>query len=417
MKKLAISLVSSCIVTPLAFAANPAPTWKKLTLSSEFHSEGAAIGDFNADGKMDVVSGPYWYEGPDFTKRHQIYTPTGSHDGAYKADGEYSDNFFAFTYDFNRDGYADYLVYGFPGADARIYMNPGKNGGEWKVQIVFDVVDNESPEFADITGDGKPDGIFHSAQTLGYATIDWADPLKKWTYHPISPKGGWQRFTHGYGFGDVNGDGRMDILESRDWWEQPADAGKEWIRHPYNFTANNRKGENFGGGGAQMHVYDVDGDGLNDVVSSLQAHGCGLAWFKQIKKDNGEITFEPKTILSTNYDEKEPTGVQFAQLHAVALVDMNGDGLKDIVTGKRFYAHHAHGDVAPQDPAVIYWFELKRDKEKGVQWIPHLIDDNSGVGTQLTVGNINNDGTPDIVIGNKKGTFVFVSQGPATASR
>jgi len=397
------------LISSFAFAESPAassPTWKKLTLNDKFYCEGANFADFNKDGKIDVVSGPWWYEGPDFTKKHEIYKPTGNQEGgSYKADNDYSDNFFAFIRDFNSDGYPDVLVYGFPGKDARIYLNPGKDkiDEHWEVHQVFDQVDNESPQFADITGDGKPDGIFHSKETLGYATIDWADPLKKWTYHPISPKGGWQRFTHGYGVGDVNGDGRMDILEAKDWWEQPADPNaREWIKHPYNFA----------GGGSQMYVYDVDGDGKNDVITSLNAHGWGLAWYRQIQNEKGEITFQQNLIMDDK-GNANAQGIRFSQLHAMDFIDINGDGLKDIVTGKRWMAHGSHGDAEPLASPVLYWFELKRTGGK-VQWIGHQIDDNSGVGTQVVAGDINGDKIPDVVVGNKKGTFVFLSQPPAT---
>jgi hypothetical protein len=396
-------------VASFAFAqsqSSSSPTWKKLQLSDRFHCEGANFADFNKDGKTDVVSGPWWYEGPDFTKKHEIYKPTGKEaDGSYKPDNDYSDNFFAFIADFNADSLPDYLVYGFPGKEARVYLNPGpeKLDQHWEMKIVFDSVDNESPQFTDMDGDGKPEGVFHSQQTLGYATIDWSDPLKKWTYHPISPKGGWQRFTHGYGVGDVNGDGRADLLEAKSWWEQPADKdAKEWIRHPFDFA----------GGGAQMYVYDVDADGLSDVITSLNAHGWGLAWYKQKKDDSGQITFE-RNVIMDDKGKANAQGVRFSQLHAVDFIDINGDGLKDIITGKRWYAHGSKGDAEPNANPVLYWFELKRTNGK-VEWIGHQIDDNSGVGTQVVAGDINGDKTPDIVVGNKKGTFVFLSQPPVT---
>ena len=106
-------------------------------------------------------------------------------------------------------------------------------------------------------------------------------------------------------------------------------------------------------------------------------------------------------------------GIRFSQLHALDFIDINGDGLKDIVTGKRWMAHGSHGDAEPMANPVLYWFELKRTGGK-VEWIAHQIDDNSGVGTQVIAGDINGDKTPDIVVGNKKGTFVFLSQPPAT---
>jgi len=152
------------------------------------------------------------------------------------------------------------------------------------------------------------------------------------------------------------------------------------------------------------------------VVTSTAAHGYGLAWYQQKKDGDGKVSWTKHEILPDKPDLNSDA-LRFSQLHAVAIADMNGDGLPDIVTGKRYFAHHSHGDVEPLAPAVLYWFELKRDKEKGVQWIPHKIDDDSGVGTQCTVGEINGDGTPDIVIGNKKGTFVFLSQPAKVAGK
>ena len=160
-----------------------------------------------------------------------------------------------------------------------------------------------------------------------------------------------------------------------------------------------------------MHTYDVDGDGDNDVITSLAGHGYGLSWFEQVKKGN-EIDFVQHEILSANAEQKLD-GVQFSQVHAVELADVNGDGLKDIITGKRFWAHGPKGDADSQGPAVLYWFELKRASNGSVTYVPHQVDDNSGVGTQFAVGDLNGDKRVDIVIGNKKGGFVFLQANKA----
>jgi hypothetical protein len=412
MLKLFLAATMLVAAQGLAEAKDLLHTFKKLQLTREFWAEGANFGDFNHDGKMDVVSGPFWYEGPDFKKRHEFYPANASFkhkksdgteetipgfEGALGVENTYSDNFFTFTYDFNGDGWTDILVYGFPGKEAAWYENPKGREGHWQRHVIFDGLDNESPSFVDVIGEGKPQMLCCSGGCIGYAQADWKHPGAPWRFHPITPKADYQRFTHGLGCGDINGDGRLDIIEKGGWWEQPASLANDpvWIKHPVAF----------GKGGAQMAVYDVNGDGLNDVITSLEAHFYGLAWFEQVR-ENGAITFREHIIMN-----KEPSGnrygVKFSEGHALDLIDMDGDGLKDIVTGKRFWAHGSHGDVEPNAPAVLYWFKLVRLSKGQVDFIPYLIDDDSGVGTQVVAGFISNKKFPDVVVGNKKGVFLF----------
>ncbi len=365
--------------------------WKKTTLSTTFYCEGANFGDFNHDGKMDVVSGPYWYEGPDFSsdKRHEIYAPK-----EYKADGAYSENFLTFVADFNGDGWDDVLVVGFPGKEAFWFENPKGADRPWEKHEAFHVVDNESPGFGDFLRNGKPVLICMSGGQIGYAQPDPANPTALWSWHPACEKTkDYQKFTHGIGWGDVNGDGRNDLLVAKGWYEQPADINST---APWAFHA-----ADFGNGGAQMYVYDVNGDGKPDVITSIQAHGYGLAWFEQ--KDDGK--FEKHLIVGAKAAES-PYAVHFSQPHALFMADVDGDGLPDLITGKRHFAHHSHGDVEPLAPSVLYWFQLVR-KDGKAEFVPHLIDDASGVGTQVVAGDLNGAKRPAVIVGNKNGTFVF----------
>ncbi|MFT5409808.1 MAG: putative membrane-bound dehydrogenase-like protein, partial [Verrucomicrobiales bacterium] len=161
-----------------------------------------------------------------------------------------------------------------------------------------------------------------------------------------------------------------------------------------------------GAGGSQMFAYDIDGDGDSDIVSAIHAHGYGLAWFEQRSGGDGNITFASHRIMGALPDESR-YGIAFSQLHGLRLADVDGDGVKDIVTGKRYFAHGGK-DPGGRDTPVIYWFRTVRGGGGSVDFVPYLIHDASGVGTDVTTGDANADGRLDIVIGNKKGCFVHL---------
>jgi len=422
MKRVVIALAALALGINLAVAQGPTPSFRKIQITDKFWSEGANFADFNQDGKMDIVSGPFWYEGPDFKVRHQYcpanhsFTTTNAEgqpvtiegfEGALGTKNDYSEDFLTFTFDINGDGWPDIIIVGFPGAQSFWYENPKNKPGYWPRHTILDTTDDESPAFGDLLGHGQPALMCCAGGYLGYALPDGANPAEKWTFHRVSPKKDYQRFTHGLGFGDLNGDGRNDLLVKDGWYEQPPSlAGDpEWKFHPYPFAPD---------GSSQMYAYDVNGDGLPDVITCLNPHGFGLAWYEQLpdKDPAGEIRFKQHLILNPDAAPNS-FGVAFSQLHSVALADIDGDGLKDIVTGKRFWAHGKNGpDPQSNDPAVLYWFQLKRGPGHSAEFIPHLIDTNSGVGTQVAVGDISGAHRADIVVGNKKGTFVFLQEPP-----
>ena len=377
----------------------------KITLHREFYCEGASYGDFNRDGVTDVLAGPDWYEGPGYGAAHAVWPHV-----AFDPHG-YSDCFFEWVRDFNADGWPDILVVGFPGVPAAWYENPQSPYAAWaRHDVILDPVDNESPAFVDVTGDGEPELVHMTSGVLGWSAPD-SGAGEPWVFHPLSAQRGYVTFTHGLGVGDMNGDGRMDVLEASGYFLEPASLTGDpaWARID----------QPFGSGGAQMPVLDVDGDGDADVVTSLAAHGYGLAWFEQTPGAPPSDVVPPATatpdfvehLIVPDTAPLADATVVIHEPHAVAVADIDGDGLDDIVTGERFWGHIPAGMPDFSEPARIYWFHAERSAT-GVVFTPSLIDDDSGVGTQLTLGDIDGDGRSDIVVSNKKGAFLFLQVGP-----
>ena len=379
------------------FSANGGEVrFKKIVLDTTFRSEGVAVADVNHDGKLDILAGDVWYEAPDW-KMHEL-RPVGNYNPAKG----YSKCFEQFAVDVNGDGWMDTLVIGMPGGPALWYENPQNKPGHWKEHVLCKSACNETPLCVDLAGNGQRVPIF-GFQPEG--VLAWfgvpKDLDKPWDVHPISGTNyvGAARFAHGLGVGDINGDGRLDVLFTNGWWEAPKDrAETPWKFHPAKLGPHC----------ADMIVYDVNGDGLADVITS-SAHDYGMWWFEQ-KKTGDNVEFEQHEIFGKPKAEPYAEGEfrPFSEAHSLVMADINGDGLPDLVTGKRWYAHNG-GDPGGKEAAVLYWFEQKRNG-KDVQWVPHKMDDDSGIGTQFVVQDINGDGKLDIIISNKKGVFIFMQK-------
>ncbi len=388
------SLAAGCLLVacgaPL-FAQESPVKFERQRIDGAFRSEGAAVGDFNKDGHKDIAAGYVWFEGPTFEKMHCIVekaeevNPKG-----------YSHSFCTWADDLNGDGWDDIIVTDFPGTPTWWFENPKSSEVQlWKKHTLTPVTNNESPNYVDIDGDGQRELICGVAPSTGesdgpnrqMAIIKRdKDPYAPWVITPISKKAppGTQKYSHGLGVGDVNSDGKNDILCAEGWWENPGKPADEWEFHPAPF----------GGQASNIIVFDIDGDKDNDVVTS-SPHGFGLWWHEN---------------LGDGKWAKHEIDMSFSQIHAICLSDMNGDDLPDLVCGKRWWAHAA-GDPGVNDPAVFKWFQLQRNDGKA-SFIAHQFDHDSGHGTQFEIADINGDGKPDVIASSKKGTHLFKQLSP-----
>jgi len=373
-------------------------------ISDMYYSWGAAAADFNRDGNMDIVAGPYIYFGPDFTTYREIYPAF-----PFNPSKEFTDVNCQYTFDFNGDGWPDILT-GPP--RATLYINPKGESRRWDKYDVVTSIQTEITIFRDIDGSGIPSLIYGSGGALRYAKPDPSEPTKPWVSHVISEAG--LSMGHGLGVGDINGDGKLDVINPNGWWEQPATGADKgpWKYHPEAFARYGHRGA--GVGGAVMAVYDVNGDGLADVVTALNAHGFGLAWFEQKRDAAGQISFV-RHMIADDFSTKNAGDVTISELHGSTVADIDGDGIPDFIVGKRYWSHlDNYFDPDPYGPPVLYAYRTVRNPKApgGAEFVPELIHNRSGAGSDILAVDLNKDGNIDIVTSTDRGTYIFWNQGP-----
>jgi hypothetical protein len=383
-------------------------------------SETAAVADVNRDGRLDIISGEHWYQGPALSSSKAPALSLSKGPSWIKHrfrelgfNNQYIDNFSDLPVDVDGARYPDVVSVSWFARKIAWWRNPGKAGGEWKETVIHSGFNVEFAILADIDNDGNAHEVIAQENGTGQSWYEIKD--KTWVRHEVSDR----TYGHGIGAGDVNGDKRNDILTPRGWLESPADprAGS-WTFHAaweaINLPATPSTAPPKPGVPPRvselgfMHVLDVNGDGRNDVVTAA-GHDFGVFWFEQ--GENGQWT---RRIVDTSW----------SQGHASTLVDLNGDGRRDLVTGKRYMAHNG-SDPGEREPLGVYWYEFRPvpppsgqggGPASTIEWIRHLVDygGRMGGGMQIPVVDVDGDGDLDLVCAGKSGLFLVenLTKGP-----
>ena len=381
--------------------------FERLIVHGKNWSEGITIADINQDGNNDIASGPLWFAGPTFEVAHEYFENPATKDdpdAEWSKTGGSQADWADFSWDINGDTWPDIIIINRPGNSAYWYENPGaqtvnRPDTQWERHLIAKGVQGEHTGFINLVGDEMPEIITNIGGTRGYLQPNAGDATREWRWQAVTRGSKRKTFSHGLGAGDVDGDGRMDLLEANGYWRQPDSPDSDWREHKVQFKGNGADG------GSTMFAYDIDDDGDNDVVSVLNAHGWGLAWFEQTNDG-----FEEHRLMGSDREKDRFGGMAISQLHALVVEDMDRDGVLDFVTGKTFYAHApGKGDPGTLDTPYFHVWRLTRDNDEA-KFVPHLVDSEQGLGRQFTVGDMNNDSLPDIVVGNKNGVSVYIQK-------
>lgn len=366
-------IVVSLLVSLCSYATAGDLQFKKHVINAKTDYSAAALIDVNHDGRLDVVCGGDWYEAPNWKKHFVAKVPRI---------GGRPDGFSHLEFDVNRDGWTDVITVNYRSRSIKWMEHPGKDGGEWKLRTVIEPGPMETGRLVDVDGDGQLDLLPNGRNFAAWWEFRWgkaanSDPA--WIRNEL-PK---EANGHGAGFGDIDGDGRSDIVGQNGWLKAPADARKgKWQWNP-EFKIER--------GSVPMLVVDPDEDGDNDIVW-CSAHGFGVYWLEQTQNTDGTRKWHRHAIDTS-----------WSQGHAPLWADMDGDGRGELIAGKRYMAHGG-SDPGAYDPMNVYRYQFNLTTKTWDRWTISQ-GDRVSMGLDPKIADIDNDGDLDLMTSGRSGLY------------
>lgn len=350
-------------------------------------NEGCALADVNHDNVLDIIAGSHWFAGPNFVARPLRVIEEFNQDFV-RNNGDH-------PYDVNGDGWIDVISGEWMGDEISWYENPGeaalKKGLRWERHLLRKTRgQNEANFLKDLDQDGVPEIVVDcweaEAPLVAWKITKTDEGAPTLTRIVLGDKG----CGHGMAFGDVNGDGREDILTQVGWYECPANnpLATKWKHH----ASWNRPH-----GSCPFLVVDLTGDGRNDIIWG-NGHDYGLYWLEQLASD-GDDTGWKEHLIDRSY----------SQTHCLHWADIDGDGQGELITGKRVRGHSGR-DPGGMEPSCLYYYEWDQTRR---QFTRHTISENEGISTgmQIRTADLNGDNRLDIAVSGKSGTWVLFNRG------